>query len=177
MPTNKIETYLKKIIKRKVDEIVKTYEREVLSVSAGKTYDVIHEYCIHACPNTSNYNYKKPLFITFRKSHGGMMERLYKIEDEIVLDPHSPHVEDEIKNSNYKFQRRLINYIKDRKKEWKFEVQEKFKFYILSEIGQIELKHCPKPKGGNGPGPRYYSLSELLSGKKEVVVESNKSSS
>lgn len=50
-----------------VDKNMKYFEKEVLSVSAGNTFEIIKKYNIYACPNTKNYSYKSSLFITFRK--------------------------------------------------------------------------------------------------------------
>lgn len=152
-----------------VDKNMNFYEKEVLSVSAGKTFDIIKKYNIHACP--SSYSYKTPIFITFRNKGGGNMDTLYKIDDILLLNPNNVSYKTIIENSKLKYSKRLLDYIEERKNKWKFEKSEDYRFYILSETEQISLKHSPKPPTNNS-GARYYSLSEMLSGKLEVKVNS-----
>lgn len=53
------------------------YEREVLSILAVGTIDLIYNYKVHAHPNDNRrYPYKKALFYTFREK-GGLMAKLY----------------------------------------------------------------------------------------------------
>nr|WP_312291527.1 hypothetical protein [Clostridium chromiireducens] len=152
-----------------VDKNMNFYEKEVLSVSAGKTFNIIKKFNIHACP--SSYSYKTPLFITFRNKGGGNMDTLYKINDILLLNPNDISYRELIQNSKLEYSKRLLDYIQERKNKWKFEKSEDYRFYILSETEQISLKHSPKPSTNNS-GARYYSLAELLSGKLEVKVDS-----
>ncbi|MHC1714432.1 MAG: hypothetical protein AB9858_02355 [Acidaminococcaceae bacterium] len=163
----------------KVDKSMKYYEKEVLSISAGSTFDLINEYHIHACPNNSSYSYKDSLFITFRNSGGGEMSKLYKIKDIICLSPNNEAQlislgEQKVKDGDDID--RLLKYIEKRKEgNLKFEKAYEYRFYILSKKNNgenasdenIELMHKPRPKSNNAGG-RYYTLSELLSGKKVV---------
>lgn len=152
-----------------VDKSMNFYEQEVLSVPAGETFDIIKKYNIHACP--SSYSYKSPIFITFRNKGGGNMETLYKIEGILLLDPHDFSYKTILESSALSYSKRLLDYIEERKSNWKFEKLEDYRFYILSETEQIALKHKPKPSVNN-TGPRYYSLAEMLSGNPEVNVAS-----
>lgn len=152
-----------------VDKNMNFYEQEVLSVPAGNTFNMIKKYNIHACP--SSYSYQSPIFITFRNKGGGNKEILYKIDEILLLNPHDFSYKTVLENNKFKYSKRLLDYIEERKSEWKFESNEDYRFYVLSETEQIVLKHCPKP-AVNNPGPRYYSLAEILSGKSEVKVAS-----
>lgn len=152
-----------------VDKDMKFYEKEVLSVAAGKTFDIINKYNIHACP--SSYSYKTPIYITFRNKGGGSMDTLYKIDDILLLNPNNGSYKTMLENSNFEYSERLLGYIEERKSKWMFEKSEDYRFYILSETEQITLKHHPKPKANN-TGARYYSFAELLSGEPIVGVVS-----
>lgn len=152
-----------------VDKNMNFYEQEVLSVSAGKTFNIIKKYNIHACP--SSYSYQSPIFITFRNKGGGNMDTLYKIDDILLLNPHDSSYRTVLENSKLKYSKRLLDYIEERKSKWKFEKNEEYRFYVLSENELISLKHRPRPSVNN-QGQRYYTLAEMLSGKPEVKVVS-----
>lgn len=149
------------------------YEIEVLSVAAGGTHGLTGKHFIHSCPqHQQGYNYKEPLFITFREKNGGEMQYLYKIEDIIVLDPYSPSLEVLLANYDVEFGERILSYIQDRKNGFGFKHRgEEYRFYNLSKTSIIDLKHKPKPEVNNS-GARYYTLAELLKGNKIVHVES-----
>lgn len=150
-----------------VDKEVNYYEKEVLSVPAGKTFDLISKFYIHACPNS--YPYKTPLYMTFRKK-GGEMDTLYQIEDIVIINPSEDSYKTIIEKSTIKEKDRIQNYILQRKAEWRFKAKdEDYRFYILSKKREIKLPH--KPKIINS-GHCYFSLAELLCGEKDVVVES-----
>ena len=64
-----------------------TYEREVISIPAADTINLIYKYGIHAHPNDYNrYPYKKSLFYTFREKNG-VMTRLYELNTTVILNP------------------------------------------------------------------------------------------
>ena len=62
------------------------YEKEVLSIPAGKSIDFVKKHLIYECPNTTLYNYKKSIFICFRESGGGQMDMLYKLDEIVIFD-------------------------------------------------------------------------------------------
>lgn len=169
---NLLEDYYKFITG--VDKNMRFFEKEVLSVPAGKTLEIIEEYNIHSCPNTQNYNYKSSLFITFRKKNGGQMKTLYGIDDVIILNPHNLSQIESLKEMGFVYTDRVINYIEKRKQGLGFDKGEEYRFYILSEKNKIELPHAPKPRANN-PGGWYYSLSEMLNGKEYIDVNSEDS--
>ncbi|MBN1969679.1 hypothetical protein JXM83_00085 [Candidatus Woesearchaeota archaeon] len=157
--------YLKFITE--IDKAMKYYEKEVLSIPAAKSLDLVERFNIYVCPDTKDYNYKKPIFVGFRKGGGGVMEKLYKIEDIIILNP---TVESEIETLRYsvysdEVKARILNYIKETNYKVKIDYDEKF--YILSESETIVLHNKPKPKRNNAKFT-YYTLSEVLT--KEIIV-------
>jgi hypothetical protein len=66
---------------------MKFYEREVFSIpTADWSNEAVNKYNVYECPNSGRYLIKhKPLYLAFRKSGGGEMDKLYKIEDIIIL--------------------------------------------------------------------------------------------
>lgn len=154
-----------------VDKGMHYYEKEILSVPAGKTFEEITKYHIHACPDTPSYNYRDPLFITFRQKGGGVMDKLYKIEDILILSPANLSVLKDISESDFSFKDRLLAYIEDRKNGHGFKRNDTYRFYILSESDHISLSHNPRPEKNNAGG-WYYTLSEMLSGRQVVFTDS-----
>lgn len=149
---------------------VKYYEREVLSVPASGTIQHIIKHNIHACPNDKSHSYKTPLYITFREK-GGLMSTLYNIEDIVVFNPNNSSYKSVLENSNISGKERIVKYTEERRSTFRFDKNDyDYKFYVLSETKKIELPHKPAISGLSGHC--YFSLSELLSGKKNVIVES-----
>jgi len=147
------------------------YEKEVYSIPAGNSYHFQYDYPhIYECPNEGkNFKaVKKPLYFAFRKQ-GGIMERLFGVEEIIILNP-SQDLELFYANPKY------TSEVKDRVREYcetlwgqeKLPNEEK-QFYILSLKNQIELKHKPRPKKNNS-FRAYYYLAELLD-EKQIFVK------
>lgn len=151
-----------------VDKNMHFYEKEILSVSAAKTYKEITKYHIHACP--VSYNYRDSLFIAFRQK-GGVMDKLYKIDEILEFDPRNDSMVEIVADRVGPFKERLLSYLEDRKKKYGFNHDGAYRFYILSEKKHIALPHHPHPEKNN-TGPRYYTLAELLSGR-EIVYTGN----
>jgi len=148
-----------------VDKGMNYYEEEVLSIPAGKSIEFIKNHNIHSCPdNKRGYSYKDSIFMAFREK-GSVMDRLYKVDQVIILNPNSPSIDKEILDTKY--HERLKGYIDERKQNWEFSSESKYRFYILSDSNQIVLKHKPKPKSSS-QGHRYFTLSEILSGNKLI---------
>jgi hypothetical protein len=160
-----INQYLKFLTE--IDKAMRYYEKEVLSIPAGKSLELVEQYNIYVCPDTKNYNYKKPIFVGFRKSGGGVMDRLYKIEDIIILNPTIKSEVDTFNNSIYSedIKTRILNYIEASNYISPIDFDERF--YVLSETETIELNHKPRPQRNNAKFT-YYTLSEVLS--KEIIV-------
>lgn len=143
------------------------YEREIISIPAAGTIDLIYKYKIHAHPNNAkSYPYKKSLYYTFREKNG-WMKKLFTLETMINLNPHNYEMNNI--NIDYEAKERLCGYIKDRSNSFKFSNEGEYKFYILGE--SLELpKAVSLPKQNNHA---YFTISEMYSGK-DIVERSNK---
>lgn len=149
-----------------VDADMKYYEVEVLSLPAGNSIEFVEEHFIYECPDTKDYNYKKPIYLTFRKSGGGEMNALYKIVEIVILNPAIQSEVERIKDIDLdeKIKQRLVNYIDNvaiKKEEFEH------RFYLLSKDERIELDNRPKPPKNNAKFT-YYRLSDILT-KTEVL--------
>lgn len=148
--------------------------REVLSVAAGDTINIIEDNFIHACPNTSNFAYDDFMCITFRRRNGGEMSALYKVDEVIVMCPTSYNVDVYHKNTNYN--KRIKSYIEERSvtdvnKEDGFKDGIDYRFYILSETNVIHLPHRPSIEAPNTVNPKYHKFSDFFTFDKYVKGE------
>lgn len=145
------------------------YEREVISIPASGTIDLIYEYRIHAHPdNSRSYPYKKALYYTFRKK-GGIMERLYTLAKTISFNPNKIEEIQQF-NLNKDEAQRVESYVKQRKEEFGFSEEGNYKFYILDKCLKLE-KQVSLPKQNN---QAYFRISEMYSGK-EIISTYNES--
>lgn len=66
------------------------YDEEILSIPAGNTIKSVNKHALYECPITGKYKSrgeKHPLYVAFRHSkQNGRIEKLYKIQDIIMLD-------------------------------------------------------------------------------------------
>jgi hypothetical protein len=148
------------------------YEREVFSIpTADWSSEAINKYGIYECPNSGSHVIKqKPLFLTFRKSGGGEMEKLYKVEDIIILnfsEEYKAFMEDESYSEATK--EKVKGYVEFMQIEkWKHGLPaDEKQVFILSER-TIDLLHKPKPPRNNS-FRAYYRLSDLLDTQKKIV--------
>jgi len=156
----------------KINGTMKFYEKEVYSIpSADWSQSLIEKYNIYECPNKGSYVIKKkPLYLAFRKSGGGEMNCLYKIEDIIILKPKSDldiflasDYEGYKKESIKKYCDFMTNHENGHWKEG-LPLDER-QFIILSKENNIELsKPYPKPKRNNSYRA-YHTLSEIINKK------------
>lgn len=149
------------------------YEREVLSLPAGETFAITNATFVHACPDRKRgFQYATPIFLTFR-ARGGVMERLYRSEDIVVLNPKDETELARLRSSDLPYADRVLAYIARRSAEWKFS-DDDYRFYVLAEHDFIDLAHRPrKPKLR---GHCYFTIAELLKGHRDVVPESQRRS-
>jgi hypothetical protein len=82
-----MQDYLKYI--NKVQNIMKFYNEEVMSIPAGTSYNLVKKYGIYECPiDGKHYQARanaKPLYVAFRQKRGKVTE-LFKVKDIIELD-------------------------------------------------------------------------------------------
>lgn len=146
---------------------MKFYENEVLSIPTRDNTNLLasSEPYIYECPNDNKYRINsKPLYIAFRKSGGGVMDKLFGIDDIIILNPKNglePFINDE--SYDLDVRNRVKKYCE---KINLTEVDEDKQFLILSKTNIIELKHNPKPLKNNSYRA-YYQLHDIL--QNEVV--------
>jgi hypothetical protein len=141
---------------------MKFYEKEVLSLPAGRTSNLIQKYQVYSC-TAENAKYKTPLFMAFREKDGGAMSTLYKLEAGILLNPRDPDAIERLKSSDADPGHiiRIQGYINDHP-----QLQDSFSngdhlFYVFSTDCNIDLSNKPKP-AKNTTSPVYYTLKEML---------------
>lgn len=152
---------------------MKFYEKEVFSIpTADWSSNAINKFYVYECPNSGKYLIKnKPLYLTFRKSGGGEMENLYKIEEIILLnfkEELKAFLEDE--SYSIEIRQRVNNYVlfMQKNKIWGSTLPDDEKqVFILSEK-TIKLPHKPKPQKNNS-FRAYYDLADLLNQEKKIV--------
>lgn len=150
---------------------MKFYEKEVYSIPAGSSHKYQYDFpYLYECPNEGpQYTaMKKPLFMAFRKPHGGIMEKIFGVDDIIIMNPKTDFPSF-LNNKAYsdEVKKRVTYYCNDLWGEGNYDDNEK-QFFILSQTNQIELKHKPRPKRNNS-FRAYYQLSELLNIDKTIV--------
>jgi hypothetical protein len=135
------------------------YEKEVISIPAADSYNLLIRHKIHAHPDTSGFPYKTAKYYTFRK-RGGVMQYVFECDDIFNLRPYTNDYES-IKNPEIRT--RLKNYIRDRFRDYEFaEKNADYKFYLLRKAH--DLPHEPKlPRQRNHT---YFHLIDLPSGEK-----------
>lgn len=153
-----------------INGTMKFYEKEVFSIpTADWSRKAIDSFNVYECPNKGKYQIKqKPLYLAFRKSGGGEMDKLYKVEDIILInfkEDFSTFIQDENTNSYYRDRvKKYAEYMQANKK-WKALPNDEKQVFILSE-NTIELANKPKPAKNNS-FRAYYELADLLN--KEIV--------
>ena len=162
----------------KANKTMEYYEKEVASIPAQHTIENVEKYSIYHRP-TDMDSIKKSLYVTFRKGKG-RMEKLYKVKKILTL---SPSYIDRIRKNNSSEDMKIEDLEKTDsqnlreyiKKSLTEDIKGDYNFYILDKKKYINLKNkddnFPRPKRNN-LGYWYYSLSELLSEKEIVMVDS-----
>ena len=159
LPNNKFEeelirNYCDYLLKIKSD--MKFYEKEVLSIPAGDSFDRIKECGIYECPNTQEYNKhkKRAMFFAFRGDNGGEMDYLYKVSEVIIM-----RFDDEtiaaLDNKDYA--ERAKGYRDSSNLD---KTQDKWVLFLDREKS-IKLPHPCKPET-NPRGVAAYSLHEFF---------------
>ncbi len=149
-----------------IEGTMKFYEAEVYSIPAGKTsYKYLSDdILMYECPNNGKYKMKKkPLYVTFRKSGGGEMEKLFGLEEVIILNPAKELENFLMSDYDADIRKRVQMYCESLWENVDYPNEEK-QFFILSRDNQIELKHRPRPSQRNNAYRVYYNLADILSG-------------
>jgi hypothetical protein len=136
----------------------------VLSVPAGKSYDLILEHFIYSCPDNKNYQYDETELVTFRTVEG-KMEKLFRIARVIRLDPRDVDAAFEVPSD---FRERIKGYISVATNRGILQTEGPYRFYILDEEAVSNLAHAPHARQ-RLEGDHYFSRAELASGKAVVA--------
>ena len=162
----------------KTNKTMEYFEKEVASIPAQSTIENVEKYSIYHRP-TDKDAIKKSLYVTFRKE-GGRMEKLYKVKRILTLpDSYINRIRKNKSNEEFEIEdlektdyKNIREYIKNC---LTWDIKNDYNFYVLDKDNYINLKNqdgtFPRPKRNN-LGYWYYSLSELLSGKEIVEVDS-----
>jgi len=148
-----------------INGTMKFYEKEVFSIpTADWSRKAINSLSVYECPNKGKYLIKqKPLYLAFRKSGGGEMDKLYKVEDIIIMNFKNDLLtfkNDE--NFDPSYRKRVEKYATymQENKIWGELPNEEKQVFILSE-NTIELTNKPRPAKNNS-FRAYYELADLL---------------
>ena len=165
---NELISYIESILSQESENKEEQYEREVISIPASSTIELINKYRIHAHPNNSkSYPYKKSIYYAFRAKYG-FMDRLFSLYDTVLIDPNNLSMIDELQMSD-DIKKRIFYYINERKIKYYFTSGEIYKFYIFDKCLMI-----PKPVKLPGQNNHaYLEISEMYSGK-DIVERCNK---
>ena len=150
------------------NHMIKFYEREVISIPAGKTFDLVKEFGVYICPNTRDYNYKNTLYMTFRRS-GGIMETLYPVKALYVLRCDEAELNQlEMQESH---RQAILSYLKAAGKNHP-EKSSGMRVYILDQGQSIQLPQGTKPQITTQGMSKYcyYSLADMLDAKRSQAL-------
>ncbi|MFF2855572.1 hypothetical protein [Peribacillus sp. NPDC058002] len=92
--------------------------KEVISLPAEQTQDIIKKYLIHAHPHPRTY--KDSQYMTFRKV-GDVMDTLYTVQHELILKSNQHNVEEEFVYLGSDIKERLLGYIHERQYTFGFD--------------------------------------------------------
>jgi hypothetical protein len=138
--------------------------RPVLSVPAGKIYDLIFEHLIYSCPGSPAYQYADTELITFRTA-AGRMAQILKIQKIYTVRPEDLAAEFSIPEDH---RTRIAAYITAARKSGVLEKPGVYRFYILDDEPVATLPHRPTPKT-QIKGAAYFTMTQLTSGAPIVV--------
>lgn len=146
---------------------MKFYEEDVISVPAGRTFDLVKEFGVYICPNTQKYNYKNTLYMTFRR-HGGIMEMLYSVKRLYTLRCDEEELEQLEMPAAHR--EAILAYLKKAGENHPGKSNE-MQVYILDKNHTIQLPAGTKPISSRGmAGHCYYRLSDMLNGEQSRML-------
>lgn len=145
---------------------MKFYEREVYSIpTVSWSFEAIERFNVYECPNEGMYVIKyKPLFLAFRKSNGGIMERLHPVETIIVLnfkESYQTFLQDE-ESYPADIRERVKKYVDFMISQGRWtELPSDTKQVFLLASHKIDLPKKPRPRVNNS-FRAYYTLADVL---------------
>jgi hypothetical protein len=138
----------------------------VLSVPAGKTYDLILEHFIYSCPDTEPFKHESTNFITFRTAEG-KMERIFGILGTVTLNPIDIEATFSIPED---LRDRIKGYVGVARNRGVMKHDGEYRFYILRDDAVVDLPHTPSTLE-RLPGPAYFTIDELTRGDQTVTPD------
>jgi hypothetical protein len=145
---------------------MKFYEREVFSIPTKEwSFEAIERFNVYECPNEGKYLTRfKPLYLAFRRSNGGVMDKLHPADNIIILN---------FRNDYETFLRDKENYSESVKVQvrgyvdfmlghgrWNELPSDTKQVFILA-THKIDLPKRPRPRINNS-FRTYYTLADLL---------------
>jgi len=126
----------------------------ILSVPAGKSYDLILKHKIYSCPDTDRYEYVVTNFMTFRSAEG-WMERVFTI---IAVHTVNPEFVSEARDLAPDSRNRIIAYCQEATHVGVLKHEGDYRFYFVEAHSALPLKPSTEPRP---PGAAYYYYREL----------------
>lgn len=154
-----------------------TFEREVLTMPAGGSYEFVKRHFVYTCPppkrgRGNNYNFKPFLYLAVREGNGGRMEWLFKVVKRYILPKDMSEIkklkidsDDMCQIEAYWTDPEVIRFAADEYKDY-----EVVQFYVLDRNHSIRLKTPMKPMGRNWQGTRYLDLFDFFGTGKDVKL-------
>jgi hypothetical protein len=114
---------------------------EVLSVPAGRTYEIIHQHFIYSCPTT--YTYKPNVrLITFRTAPPETaMRTVLEIQKVVEADPTDT---EKMCIASRATEARIANYVAAARQTRAFDQPGRYRFYLLASTPVAVLAHAPR---------------------------------
>lgn len=177
-PSHIIEYFVNYIIN--VKGSMNYYEKEILAIPAGKTFDAIMASGIYECPASGKYMHKKSLYLAFKAPRGGDMDKLYKLEDIYLLNINDPSAVTAIDHALPGFSNRIDLYKRlyenNGKNPYPVNENEVKQVYVLDTKNPIVLPVTVRPMENNATSA-YYELQEFIgqpnSSLRKIVVQKN----
>lgn len=150
-----------------VNHMMKFYEEEVISVPAGRTFDLVKRFGVYICPNTQRYNYRNTLYMTFRP-RGGIMETLYPVKELYILRCNEEELNQlEMQESH---RQAILSYLKNAGDNHPKQSDE-MRVYILDQDKTIQLPRGTKPLRTRGMANHcYYYLADMLDAERSQAL-------
>ncbi len=136
----------------------------VLSVPAGRSYDLVMEHAVYSCPDSKNYRYRRTRLITFRTAEG-WMEVIYRIA---VVHRADPRNLDAARAIPQPARERIRAYLVGAKTRRILVTPGSYRFYLLDENSGCRLSHKPRT-ARRLPGDAYFHFGDLTKGDRLVV--------
>lgn len=157
----------------KINGNMNFYDKEVLSIPAGETGEIVKTTFIYACPDKKGQSNSRanshPLYLTFRAGGNqcGRMEMLYKVKEIIKINYNDQEKIDRISSIYFDFKKRIEPWIDHAKKKNNKNIDRWV--FILDKDNSIKLpnpvEYFDKTVGinGNKRGNDYILLKDMLS--------------